>query len=364
MVHLVTVIKEKIKAKIQHQLLVWYGENARDLPWRKVSNPYAIWVSEIMLQQTRVETVIPYYQRWLAEFPSVQSLAEAEEDQVLKSWEGLGYYNRARNLQAAARIVVERYQGSLPADLMALQDLPGIGRYTAGAILSIAFNQPAPILDGNLRRVFTRVFNIRTPIQTSGTEKELWEIAEDLLPESDSGDFNQALMELGALVCLPKKPLCARCPLAEDCQANHLGQQESLPQRKEKAPLPHLQVTAAVILKGGQVLIAKRPPGGLLGGLWEFPGGKQEENETLQETLVREIMEELDLEVEIGALLGIYQHAYTHYKITLHAFFCQLASEDLHLNYHTESSWVPLEELQKYPMGKIDRLIADQLLSE
>lgn len=364
MVHLVIVINKRIKARIQHQLLGWYEENARDLPWRNSRDPYAIWVSEIMLQQTRVETVIPYYQRWLAAYPSVQSLAEAEEDQVLKTWEGLGYYNRARNLQAAARIVVEQHQGALPADLQALQDLPGIGRYTAGAILSIAFNQPAPILDGNLRRVFTRVFNISSPIQTSGTEKELWKIAEDLVPESGPGDFNQALMELGALVCLPKIPLCHRCPLAEDCQAYQLGLQESLPHRKEKAPLPHLQVTAAVILKGDQVLLAKRPPGGLLGGLWEFPGGKQEKNETLQETLAREIREELNLEVEIGAQLGVYQHAYTHYKITLHAFFCQLASEDLQLNYHTESSWISLVDLNQYPMGKIDRLIADQLFSE
>ena len=357
-------VSSKTKTAIRRALLAWFRKNAQALPWRMNRNPYRVWVSEVMLQQTRVETVIPYYQHWLAEFPTPQSLAEAEEDHVLKSWEGLGYYNRARNLQAAARIVMERYQGSLPADLKALQDLPGIGRYTAGAILSIAFNQPAPILDGNLRRVFTRVFNISTPIQTSGTEKELWEIAEDLLPESDPGDFNQALMELGALVCLPKKPLCARCPLADDCQAKMIGLQESLPQRKEKAPLPHLQVTAAVILRGGQVLIAKRPPGGLLGGLWEFPGGKQEENETLQETLAREIMEELNLDVKIGAQLGSYQHAYTHYKVTLHAFFCQLSTENLHLNYHTEFSWESLEELQNYPMGKIDRLIADQLLSE
>ena len=358
------VINENVKAKVEHQLLNWYGENARDLPWRETRDPYAIWVSEIMLQQTRVETVIPYYQRWLVEFPTLESLAEAEEDRVLKSWEGLGYYNRARNLQAAARIVVDQYQGSMPADKEALQDLPGIGPYTAGAILSIAFNERAPILDGNLRRVLTRLFNINSPLQTNDTENLLWEIAESLLPESDPGDFNQALMELGALVCLPKNPHCGKCPLAEVCQANQLGIQGELPVRKEKTPLPHLQVTAAVISKGNQVLVAKRPPGGLLGGLWEFPGGKQKENETLQETLSREIREELNLEVEIGDLLGTYQHAYTHYKITLHAYRCRIVSEDLQLHYHTESAWVPLDKLDSYPMGKIDRLIADQLLSD
>ena len=352
---------EKNKTEIQHQLLNWFSQNARDLPWRETHDPYAIWVSEIMLQQTRVETVIPYYQRWMVEFPTLEALAEGEEDQVLKLWEGLGYYNRARNLHAAARIVQENYQGILPVDLKALQDLPGIGRYTAGAILSIAHDRPAPILDGNLRRVFTRLFNINTPIHTTITEKSLWKIAESLLPDLHPGDFNQALMELGALVCLPQNPQCELCPLKSECEAYQLGSQKELPVRIKKTPLPHLQVTAAVIPRGEQVLLAKRPPGGMLGGLWEFPGGKQKENETLQETLSREIMEELNLEVEIGDLLGSYQHAYTHYKITLHAFCCRLVSEDLQLNYHTESDWVSCKELDAYPMGKIDRMIADQL---
>ena len=355
------MITEQSKAKLQRQLLNWYRQNARDLPWRKTRDPYAIWVSEIMLQQTRVETVIPYYRRWMVEFPTLGSLAEAEEDQVLILWEGLGYYSRARNLQAAARIVQEKYQGILPLDQKALQGLPGIGRYTAGAILSIAHDRPAPILDGNLRRVFTRLFTISTPIHTAETEKYLWKIAELLLPEEHPGDFNQAMMELGALICLPKKPRCEICPAADDCLANQGGLQEDLPVRKKKTPLPLLQVTAAVIPKGEQVLLAKRPPGGLLGGLWEFPGGKQKENETLQETLSREIREELNLEVEIGDLLGSYQHAYTHYKITLHAFCCRLVSEDLQLNYHTESAWVSRKELDSFPMGKIDRMIADQL---
>lgn len=358
------MITTDLKNKLQRQLLDWYQENARDLPWRRTQDPYAIWVSEIMLQQTRVETVIPFYRRWLADYPTIKSLAETAEDRVLKTWEGLGYYSRARNLHAAARLVVENHSGELPADLAALLELPGIGRYTAGAILSIAFDQPAPILDGNLRRVFTRFFNINTPIQISATEKVLWQIAEELVPISKPGDFNQSLMELGALICQPKNPGCGHCPLADDCAANQLGVQENLPVRKEKSPLPHLQVTAAVINRDDQVLLAKRPPGGLLGGMWEFPGGKQEENETLPETLTREIKEELNLDVEIGSQLGKYHHAYTHYRITLYAFQCQMISEELQLNYHTETAWVPLEGLHSYPMGKIDRLIADQLLRE
>ena len=357
------VITDNLKAKLQRQLFGWYKENARDLPWRRTKDPYAIWVSEIMLQQTRVETVIPYFQRWLAEFPSIKFLADTEEDQVLKAWEGLGYYSRARNLHAAARLVVDNHEGELPADKAALLELPGIGRYTAGAILSIAFDQPAPILDGNLRRVFTRVFNIQTPIQITATEKVLWEIAAELVPSSNPGDFNQSLMELGALICQPKNPHCGHCPLADDCQSRQLGNQEQLPVRKGKSPLPHLQVTAAVINREGLVLLAKRPPGGLLGGMWEFPGGKQEENETLPETLTREIKEELNLEVEIGSQLGKYHHAYTHYKVTLYAYQCRMISEDLQLNYHTETVWVSLEGLSDYPMGKIDRQIANQLLS-
>jgi A/G-specific adenine glycosylase len=355
------VITEKDKRSLQLKILKWYRKNARDLPWRHTKDPYAIWVSEIMLQQTRVEAVIPYFQRWMNAFSTLQALAEAEEDQVLKLWEGLGYYNRARNLQAAANIVMETYQGALPMEKKALQNLPGIGPYTAGAILSIAFNLPAPILDGNLKRVFTRLFNVNTPIQTAETEKKLWEIAELLLPESNPGDFNQALMEVGALICLPKNPDCDHCPLADDCLANQLDLQETLPVRKGKSPVPHLQVTAAIIPREIKILLAKRPPGGLLGGMWEFPGGKQKPNETLNETLSREIMEELNLEVEIGDLLGTFHHAYTHYKVTLHAFYCRMVSEDLKLNYHTESAWVEPQDLESYPMGKIDRMIANQL---
>ena len=361
MVHFVIVIDKSFQIKFSQLLLAWYRKNARILPWRETSDPYAIWISEIMLQQTRVDTVIPYYHKWLEEFPTVEDLATADEDRVLKVWEGLGYYSRARNLHKAAHILVDRFQGQLPRDLKDLQSLPGVGRYTAGAIASIAFGIPAPILDGNLRRVLTRFFNIRTPIQTTETEKRLWKLAGELLPPNNPGDFNQALMELGALVCLPINPNCADCPLNKECQANQLGIQESLPVRKEKSPPPHYQVAAAVIEKEGQVLLAKRPPDGLLGGLWEFPGGKQEEAETLPEALRREIQEELDLEIVVGEALGTFQHAYTHYSVTLHAFRCREIQGDIQLNYHTDVSWVEPDNLDAYPMGKLDRMIAEQL---
>lgn len=356
-------MNRKLKRTFQNKLLTWYRKNARDLPWRESKDPYQIWVSEIMLQQTRVETVIPYYTRWMTVFPTLHSLAKARQDQVLSGWEGLGYYSRARNLHQASKIVVEEYQGKLPQDSVSLQALPGIGRYTAGAIASIAFGIDAPVLDGNVRRVYARYFNISTPLQTSGTERILWQIAQEILPSGSAGEFNQALMELGALICHPKNPDCENCPLAESCLANNLNLQESRPVRKKKSPLPHLQVTAAVFQENGKVFLAKRPPDGLLGGMWEFPGGKQKDKETLPETLRREIREELRVPISVGEALGVYHHAYTHYKVTLHAFHCSLNSRDIQLTFHTESAWVSLDSLANYPMGKLDRLISRKLLS-
>jgi A/G-specific adenine glycosylase len=348
-----------IQEKLQH----WYESNARDLPWRRTKDPYQTWVSEIMLQQTRVETVIPYFERWMEIFPTIDSLASAEEDQVLSAWEGLGYYSRARNLHRTARILKANFQGKLPSDPGSLQKLPGIGRYTAGAIASIAYGLNVPVLDGNVRRVFTRYFNVETPLQTAETETKLWQTAQELLPKEKTGDHNQALMELGALICLPKNPLCRECPLSNGCLAKKLNLQKSRPVRKKKSPLPHLQVTSAVFQEGNLVLLAKRPPDGLLGGMWEYPGGKQELNESLPETLNREIQEELNVDIQVGEPLGIFHHAYTHYKVTLHAYYCSLASRDIQLHFHTAYAWVPLDSLPNYPMGKLDRLISQKLHS-
>jgi len=347
--------------RIVDKLLEWYRDHARDLPWRRTSDPYYIWVSEIMLQQTRVESVIPYYLSWIDRFPTMEDLAKANEEDVLSLWEGLGYYRRAINLHRGVKEIHASYGGIIPEDPILLQKLPGVGPYTAGAIASIAFDQPAPILDGNIRRLFSRLFNIHDEPGTSKAEKIFQEIARDLIPEEYPGDFNQALMELGALVCIPKKPGCDRCPLILDCKARQLGIQDELPIRKEKSPLPHFQVTAAICQSGSRVLLAKRPLKGLLGGMWEYPGGKQEGGESLQEALKREIQEELEVEIKIGDLQGVYEHAYTHYKVTLHAYFCQLMTRDLVLNYHTQIAWVPVNSLQDYPMGKIDRQISLQI---
>jgi len=344
------------------KLLHWYDLNARDLPWRGHSDPYAVWVSEIMLQQTQVDTVIPYFERWMQRFPTIAALAAAEQRDVLAAWEGLGYYSRARNLHKAAQLVVARYGGELPADLNALRSLPGVGRYTAGAIASLAFDKDEPALDGNIRRVLARLFDVDVPARSTEGERRLWDLAAQHLPPGRAANYNQALMDLGATLCTPRLPACPRCPLAEDCQARLLGLQEQRPVRGDKRPQPHYIVTAAVIRDRGLVLIAQRPAHGLLGGLWEFPGGKLQSGEDLASCLQREILEELAVPVSVGGRLGVYRHAYTHFRVTLHAFECTLAdgSQPQTLE-HTALEWVPLARLADYPMGKIDRKIASQL---
>ena len=343
------------------RVLNWYARHARKLPWRGNPDPYVVWVSEIMLQQTRVETVLPYFERWMNRFPSIADLATATEQEVLSLWEGLGYYSRARNLHKAAKIVMDEYGGELPRDLKALRKIPGIGRYTVGAIASMAFAMDTATLDGNLRRVFARVFNVMEPADSPAGVEILWTLAEKNLPKGRAGDYNQALMDLGSGLCLPRNPACPNCPLEKICAARALGIQESRPVLKPKAEVPHYTVTAAVLRRDGKVLLAKRPSKGLLGGMWEFPGGKAEKGETLESCLVREIHEELDVPVKVGEPLGVYKHAYTHFRITLHAFLCELADGEPRPIEAAELAWVSPEDLGKYPMGKVDRQIAKRL---
>lgn len=348
-------------SSIAQSLLAWYHQHARHLPWRDDPSPYRVWVSEIMLQQTRVEAVRPYFERWMARFPSLEDLAAASEQEVLQLWEGLGYYSRARNLHRAARLVVSQFGGQLPRERPSLQRLPGIGPYTAGAIASIAFGEDEAALDGNIRRVYTRLFNIALPLPSTAAEKLLWETARQQLPAGQAGDYNQALMDLGATLCTPRNPACEKCPLTHVCEAYALGLQELRPVRNSRPPVPHHTVAAAVIHRDGLVLIAKRPSHGLLGGMWEFPGGKREEGESLPQALQREIAEELDTQIAVGAALGVYHHAYTHFKVTLHAFYCRLTGPPPQALEASELRWVPVSELSGFPMGKIDRMISQDL---
>ena len=343
------------------QLLSWYQHNQRDLPWRRTRKPYHITIAEFMLHQTRVRTVLPYYQRFLELFPDWASLAEASLDEVLKAWEGLGYYARARNLHALAQRVCSQHEGQLPDSEEALLALPGIGPYTAGAILSICFGQDRPAIDGNTRRVLCRVFQItKDPTRAEG-RKRLQEIAASLLPPGQAGTFNQALMDLGATICTPRQPACAQCPLGEGCRARQLNIQESLPVRRPTKPLPHYDIAAGVIWHDERILIARRPPRGLLGGLWEFPGGKRESGESLEGCLVREVREELGIEIEVDELLTTVKHAYTHFRITLHAYRCHYLSGEPQNIGSTAWRWVLPEELDDYAFPAANRAIIETL---
>ncbi len=330
------------------QLLTWYQHNRRDLPWRSTKDPYHILVAEFMLHQTRVQTVLPYYNRFLRLFPDWTSLAGASLDDVLKAWEGLGYYARARNLHALAQQVCTQYHGQLPDSAEALLALPGIGSYTAAAILSICFGQDRPAIDGNARRVLCRMFQI-TADPTSGEGlRRLQEMATSLLPPGQAGSFNQALMDLGATICTPRRPVCSRCPLSKQCRARQLNIQESLPVRRATKPLPHYDIAAGVIWHDKHILIAQRPPHGLLGGLWEFPGGKPEAGESLEECLVREVGEELGIEIQVSELLTTVEHAYTHFRITLYAYHCYYVRGEPRNIGCTAWKWVTLQGLADY----------------
>ncbi len=345
----------RVSSRIASQLLSWYSQHGRTLPWRGHPDPYAVWVSEIMLQQTRVETVIPYFKKWMEQFPTVKDLAEASEQEVLNAWEGLGYYSRARNLHKAARIIVDEHEESLPRDLKSLRKLPGIGRYTVGAIASIAFDMDEPTLDGNLRRVFARLFDVSEPADSPAGEKILWSLAAENLPKGQAGDYNQALMDLGATICLPKNPRCLICPLMEICKARLNGTQAQLPVLKPKKEIPHHVHAAGVIVKNQKVLLSKRPSKGLLGGMWEFPNGRINGNPA--EGLETALETSYSLNVQRSEALGIVKHAYTHFRVTVHAYRCDLVS----VTEKETLKWVKLEELDNYPMGKVDRQIARML---
>lgn len=351
--------------KIVAQLLAWWDAGHTEMPWRKTRDPYAIWVAEVMLQQTQVTTVIPYYERWMERFPTPRELAAASLEDALKAWEGLGYYSRARHLHAAARTVVKEYGGRLPDTATELQKLKGIGPYTAGAIASIAFGRPEPVLDGNVIRILTRLYDLEDDVSQSATRKKLWALARELTPQERPGDFNQALMELGQQICLPQAPRCRLCPLHDLCQARANGRQLERPVRPRRPQTPHYQVAAGVIWReDGRFLIAQRPLDGLLGGLWEFPGGKQEGGETLPQTLRREIEEELGLVIEVGRPFAQVKHAYTHFRITLHAFHAlRRQGQPQHIGV-ANHAWVTLDDLDDYPFAVADRKIIAKLRLE
>lgn len=363
-------------------LVAWHDAHARDLPWRRSEDgqpapagsrdPYAVWISEIMLQQTRVEAVVPYYERWMARFPTPEALAAADLQEVLKAWEGLGYYARARNLHRAAQTVVAEQGGVFPRTRAGVLALPGIGEYTAGAILSIAFNQPEPLLDGNVKRVLARLLDLDQPINRPDVLRLLWQQARAVVEAAEPGNAgacNEAIMELGAQVCTPQSPRCLLCPLQDLCASAARGTQADRPVMPPRKRTPHYDVAAGVIWQGepytSPLLLAQRPHKGLLGGLWEFPGGKLEPDDAdLSACLRREIAEELGIVIEVGELVAVVQHAYTHFRITLHALHARHCGGEPQAIGAADWRWVQLDAVGAFPMAVTDRKILAAVLGE
>jgi A/G-specific adenine glycosylase len=341
-------------------LVEWYAQAGRSLPWRKTRSPYAIWVSEIMLQQTRVDTVIPYYERWMERFPDVRSLAEASVDEVLRLWEGLGYYQRAHHLHQAASLLQEQ-EGDFPDQIEELRALPGIGAYTANAIAAIAFNQPVIALDGNLRRVLARLLCYEEDPRTPKADQKFSGWALHRMPPAKAAEFNQALMDLGSLICLPRNPNCKMCPIQPYCEGYKAGRQDELPIKKTKKKIPHHILAAGVVRRKGEVLLARRPKDGLLGGLWEFPNGRCLQSESVDACLQRSLGEGMGIELQIQEPVGTFSHAYSHFKVTVHAVECRAFGRSSLFQDPDRFQWVPVVELPSFPMGKVDRAIARTL---
>jgi A/G-specific adenine glycosylase len=342
----------------RRSLLAWYDEHRRDLPWRTASgsapDPYPIWVSEVMLQQTRVETVRGYFERWMRRFPDLSTLAAAPEDEVLKMWEGLGYYSRARNLHRAAGIVRERYQGRVPADPAAFRDLPGVGAYTAGAVMSIAFGRPEPVVDGNVRRVFARILDDADP-----PSERLWQLAGRMARGPRPGDLNQALMELGALVCTPRNPACERCPARPQCQAWGAGTVRLRPRPRVARPLPTEHLGVAVVEHAGRFLVVRRPSAGRLAGLWEFPSTRAQSPEGA-EAAAAAAAQRLGVCFDGLRSLPTVRHTLTHVRIVYHPFrgttTARRASDEC------IARWAAPDELRHLAMSRAQRNIAAALL--
>ncbi|WHH61499.1 A/G-specific adenine glycosylase [Petroclostridium sp. X23] len=347
-----------INNEIQENLLKWFDKNKRDLPWRKTKDPYKIWISEIMLQQTRVDTVIQYYQRFVKRFPAVKELAEADEQDVLKHWQGLGYYSRVRNLHKGAKMILKQYHGIFPDTMEEIKKIPGIGPYTAGAVLSIAFNQPYPAVDGNVLRVFSRIMDIHEDIAQASTVKLIQEKVKELIPQGRASDFTEALMELGALLCIPANPLCLACPLYEQCEARARGVQNDLPVKTKKQKPKKMHMVFCVVKKGEEILMIKNPANGLLGGLWSFPG--KEAGEKQDEEAVNQILEELKLNAIDIKKIGTARHIFTHMDWDMHIYQCAVKNKE---KIDEEHLWITKEEFGDYPIPKVYQKVCKLILN-
>jgi len=347
-------------AEFRSRLWRWYGRHRRDLPWRRTSDPYAIWISEVMLQQTTVAAVVPRFGRWMKEYPDIGALAAASPRRVLKSWQGLGYYARAGNLHRAARIISAEYGGRIPESRDVLLQLPGFGPYTSAAVLSLAYGKPFPVVDANVRRVVMRLAAIRGRAGAAN-DKSVATFLRPLFSEKRPGDFNQAMMELGALICRSQTPFCLLCPVRDFCRAYRAGEQEVIPSPRKRTSRK-IEAVVGIIHENGKFLIQQRPPSGLLAKLWEFPGGKRKTGETLTGALRREIREELGAGIaDIRPFLTV-RHSYTEFRVTLHAFRCSLRGPLK--TGGLRMRWVTLRAMRRYPFPSGSAKIVERLEKE
>jgi A/G-specific adenine glycosylase len=353
----------RARQSFRRRLLAWYGKHARDLPWRRSRDPYRVWVSEVMLQQTTVAAVKPYFERFLAAFPTVEHLAAADEQQVLRLWEGLGYYRRARGLHAAAKQVVGEHRGTFPRDVPGLMALPGIGRYTAGAIASIAFDVPAPILEANTVRLLSRIVGYHDDPAKSAGQRLLWQTAEDLLPQKDVARFNQALMELGSLVCTPSEPMCEACPIATCCAAYALGLQDEIPAATRKHAFTAVREGAVIVHRNGSVLLRQCPEGERWAGLWDFPRFALEAEGPLfvRDELALKVREQTGVAVDPGGLLQTLKHGVTRFRITLECYEARAIGGRVRSTAERPVRWLRHGELAELPLSVTGRKLAKLL---
>ena len=349
--------------RLRETLLAWYDAGHRNLPWRKSRDPYAIWISETMLQQTRVETVIPYYERFLERFPDIETLATADREDVFERWAGLGYYSRARNLHRSAKMMVEDFGASVPDTIEQLRMLPGVGRYTAGAVASIAFDKPEAVVDGNVVRVLTRLLDLRCDVSRKDVQERLWDEAGALAKGTRPGDLNQALMEFGATVCSPRSPSCeSGCPMKRLCRGLRAGNVEALPNKPKKKKPRAVDAVAVWLPRGNKVLAVQRPDKGLLANLWELPGGELPPNSEPKDHVERLIAERTGLEVSSPIHAGTVEHIFTHLKLSLHVFRCGEAPGRVKLLNYQAHKWVSKAKLNDLPQATLARKSLELLM--
>lgn len=350
--------------KLQEALLSWYAANQRNLPWRQATDPYPVWVSEVMLQQTQVQTVIPYYVRFLETFSNITTLADADTPQLLRLWAGLGYYSRARNLQKAAKLIVERFAGRFPESYADMLSLPGVGRYTAAAIASIAFDQRYAVVDGNVTRVLARLFAIWGDRKSGKVQRRFWEVAQCLLPERQPGDFNQAIMELGATICLPRNPQCHACPWRPDCLAAAAGVQELLPEKSERPQTRKVQRVAVAVRHRGRYFLVRRAGQRLLEDFWEFPVTGRSATQKPTEQLTRYVAKEYGLKIRDMERLMTIKHSITSHRITMEVFHARLEGRLNFEGNNRQCRWVAVSEADRYPFASASRQILKRLEGE